>query len=487
MNAPIDNEHDNQEDNEDFAAMLESYSAARNDDLRVGDQVEGRIIAIGADTVFVDTGTKIDGAVEKAEMLDENGELPYKEGDTVTLYVVAMDESEVRLSKAITGIGGLNMLHEALVNEIPVEGKVVEPCKGGFVIEVLHRRAFCPISQIDLPPTREAAEYVGQNFHFMVSRVEKGGRNIVLSRRRLLEKEQEKTRNAFLATVSEGSVCEGTVVRVAPFGAFVQLAPGADGLVHVSEMSWSRVENPEEFVAVGQPVTVKILSIEPDKKPGQKRISLSMKQVGGDPWRTVTEKFKVNDTLEGKVTRCAKFGAFVEIAPGIEGLVHISEMSYLRRITDPTDVAAPGDRVTVRIKGIDPEKRRMSLSIRDAQGDPWADIETSFPVGQRVEGTLEKKERFGWFIQLAPGITGLMPKSRMVTAPDAGRMEGLRPGDKLAVVVEEIHPQERKITLAPESAGEGTGNWQAYSAETPKPMGSLGEELRRAIRNQEEE
>jgi small subunit ribosomal protein S1 len=487
MNAPIDNEHDDQAENEDFAAMLESYSAERNDDLRVGDQVAGRIIAIGADTVFVDTGTKIDGAVDKAELLDENGELPFNEGDTITLYVVAMDESEVRLSKAITGIGGLNMLHDAMVSEIPVEGKVVEPCKGGFVIEVLHRRAFCPISQIDLPPTREAAEYVGQNFHFMVSRVEKGGRNIVLSRRRLLEKEQEKTRNAFLATVSVGSVCEGTVVRVAPFGAFVQLAPGADGLVHVSEMSWSRVENPEEFVAVGQPVTVKILSIEPDKKPGQKRISLSMKQVGGDPWRTVTDKFKAHDTVEGKVTRCAKFGAFVEIAPGIEGLVHISEMSYLRRVTDPTEVAAPGDSVTVRIKGIDPEKRRMSLSIREAQGDPWTNIETAFPVGQRVEGTLEKKERFGWFIQLAPGITGLMPKSRMVTAPDAGRMEGMRPGDKLTVMVEEVHPQERKITLAPGSGDEGSGNWQTYSADKPKSMGSLGEELRRAIRNQEDE
>ncbi len=486
MDEPIDNERDEQTGDEDFAAMLESYSAERNDDLRIGDKVEGRIIAIGADTVFVDTGTKVDGAVDKAELLDENGQLPFKEGDTVSLFVVAIDESEVRLSKAITGVGGLNMLQEAMANEIPVEGKVSEPCKGGFVIEVLHRRAFCPVSQIDLPPTKEAAEYVGQHFHFMVSRVEKGGRNIVLSRRRLLEKEQEKTRNAFLATVSVGSVCEGTVVRVAPFGVFVQLAPGADGLVHVSEMSWSRVENPEQFISVGQPVTVKILSIEPDKKPGQKRISLSMKQVGGDPWQTVAQKFTVNDTVSGRVTRCVKFGAFVEIAPGIEGLVHISEMSYLRRVTDPTEIVSPGDAVTVRIKAIEPDKRRISLSIREAQGDPWADVETAFPVGKRVEGKLEKKERFGWFIQLAPGITGLMPKSRMVTAADAGRMEGMRPGDKLTVVVEEIHPAERKITLAPDSGDEG-GNWQAYSGEKPNAMGNLGEELQRAIRDQEQE
>jgi small subunit ribosomal protein S1 len=486
MNEPIDNQRDDQAGEEDFAAMLESYSADRNDDLRIGDQVAGRIIAIGADTVFVDTGTKVDGAVEKAELLDENGELPFKEGDTLTLFVVAMDESEVRLSKAITGVGGLNMLQEAMANEIPVEGKVTEPCKGGFVIEVLHRRAFCPVSQIDLPPAKEPAAYVGQHFHFMVSRVEKGGRNIVLSRRRLLEKEQEKTRNAFLATVAVGSVCEGTVVRVAPFGVFVQLAPGADGLVHVSEMSWSRVENPEDVVVVGQPVTVKILSIEPDKKPGQKRISLSMKQVGGDPWRTVAEKFKVHDTVEGKVTRCVKFGAFVEIVPGIEGLVHLSEMSYLRRITDPSEVVAPGAAVKVRIKAIEIDKRRISLSIREAQGDPWAEVETLFTVGKRVEGTLEKKERFGWFVQLAPGITGLMPKSRLATAPDAGRMEGLRPGDKLTVVVEEIHAQDRKITLAPDTGDEAVGSWQAYAAENPKPMGNLGEKLRRAISDHEE-
>jgi small subunit ribosomal protein S1 len=212
-----------------------------------------------------------------------------------------------------------------------------------------------------------------------------------------------------------------------------------------------------------------------------------MKQVGGDPWRTVTEKFKMNDTVEGRVTRCVKFGAFVEIAPGIEGLVHISEMSYLRRITDPADVAAPGDRVTVRIKGIDPEKRRMSLSMRDAQGDPWADIETSFPVGKRFEGILEKKERFGWFIQLAPGITGFMPMALMGTGPDAGLMEGMRRGDKLAVVVEEVHAQERKITLAPDSGDDGSAQWKSYTGDSPKTMGSLGEELRRAIRDQDQE
>ena len=483
MNESMDNEQEEHADGEDFAAMLENYSSNRNDDLRVGDQVTGRIIAIGEDTVFVDTGTKIDGAVDKAELMDETGALALAVGDTVSLYVVAMDESEIRLSKAITGVGGLNMLQEALENEIPVEGRVQETCKGGFIVEVLHRRAFCPSSQIDIYPAKDAAAYVGQGFSFMVSRVEKGGRNIVLSRRRLLEKEHEKARSVFLASVAVGSICQGQVVRVTPFGAFVQLAPGTDGLVHVSEMSWTRVENPETFVTVGQSVAVKILAIEPDKKPGQKRISLSMKQVDGDPWRTVSETFKVGDRVPGQVTRCAKFGAFVAIAPGIEGLVHISEMSYVRRVTDPHEIVSPGDSVTVSIKAIETDKRRISLSIREAEGDPWAEVASVFRQGQRAEGRLEKKERFGWFIQLAPGITGLMPKSRLATAADASRLESLKPGDTLMVLIEEIQPQERKITLAPESQAVDT-DWQSYAKKDESRLGDLGEKLRRAMKDQ---
>jgi small subunit ribosomal protein S1 len=485
MNDPMDQEMDREsqepQDGEDFAALLESYSADLGDDLRVGDRVTGRIIAIGEETVFVDTGTKVDGAADRAEFLDPEGALTVSVGDTVSLYVVALDESEIRLSRAIAGVGGLNMLQEALDSQIPVEGKVRETCKGGFVVEVLQRRAFCPASQMDLFPGQEAEAYVGQTLQFLMVRLEKGGRNIVLSRRRLLEKEQQKAREAFMATVEVGSICQGEVVRTTAFGAFVQLAPGVDGLVHVSEMSWSRVEDPAAFVQTGQPVSVQILSMEPDKKPGQVRISLSMKQVDGDPWQKVPQTFKTGDQVTGKVTRCARFGAFVEIAPGVEGLVHISEMSHIRRVMDPTEIVSPGDAVTVSIKAVEPDKRRISLSIRDVEGDPWADIETRFKPGQRTTGRLEKKERFGWFIQLAPGITGLMPKSRLMTAAAGPRLESLRPGDPLEVLVEEIHAQERKLTLAPADEAVEASGWQSPPPADEGRMGSLGEKLRQAM------
>ncbi len=492
MNEPMDQEMDREnedlQDGEDFATLLESYTADLTDDLRVGDRVTGRIIAIGDETVFVDTGTKIDGAADRAEFLDPEGALTVAVGDTVSLYVVAQDESEIRLSKAIGGVGGLNMLQEALDSQIPVEGKVRETCKGGFVVEVLQRRAFCPVSQIDVFPGQEADAYIGQSLQFLMVRLEKGGRNIVLSRRRLLEKEQQKARDEFMATVEVGSICEGEVVRTAPFGAFVQLAPGVDGLVHVSEMNWSRVEDPESFVQVGQPVTVMILSIEPDKKPGQMRLSLSMKQVDGDPWQKVPQTFKAGDRVPGKVTRCAKFGAFVEIAPGVEGLVHISEMSHIRRVMDPQEIVSPGDAVTVSIKAVEPDKRRISLSIRDVEGDPWAEIETRFKAGQLTTGRLEKKERFGWFIQLAPGITGLMPKSRLMTAPAGNRLESLRTGDNIEVLIEEIHVQDRKITLAPADAAAGEdGSWKSFAAPDESRtggLGSLGEKLRQAMKEQ---
>lgn len=484
MNEPFDeNESQESAETEDFAALLERYGAERDDDLRVGDRVTGRVIAVGADTVFVDTGTKVDGVVDKAELLDEDGAPTVAEGDTVSLFVVAMDESEIRLSRAVAGVGGLHMLQEAQESGMPVEGRVQETCKGGFVVTVLQRRAFCPGSQIDLYPPQEAESYVGQTFPFLVTRLEKGGRNIVLTRRKLLEKEQEKVRAAFLETLAPEAVLDGTVVRTAPFGAFVQLAPGVDGLVHVSEMSWSRVDDPEKAVAVGESVRVKVLSMEPDKKPGQKRISLSMKQAADDPWLTAERRFQVGETVTGKVTRLVPFGAFVEIAEGLEGLVHLSEMSYLKRVVDPREVVSAGDPATVRIKSIDADKRRISLSIREAEGDPWADAESRFKVGQRVEGYLDKKERFGWFIRLTPGITGLMPKSRMMTAGGGDAFQGVKPGDALTVVVEEIRPDERKITLAPEGVDDGR-DWQSFAAPAEsRSMGSLGEKLRQAMKN----
>ena len=395
-------ENQSDEDEQSFEALFESYTTGMNEDIQVGDRIRGEIISIGQDAVYMDTGTKIDGVVEKPELLDENGELPYSAGDIIELYVVAMTESEVRLSKALSGIGGIQHLQEAFHNKIPVEGKVQETCKGGFRVEILKQRAFCPVSQIDINYVETPEDFVGQAFEFLVSRFEENGRNIVVSRRALLEKELEKTRAAFYEILKTGETYTGKVTRIMPFGAFVELAPGVEGMVHISELSWSRLEKPEDLVAPGDTLTVRVIKIEKSDRKGQKKIGISAKQALGNPWETVGSQFSVGSRVTGKVTRCMKFGAFVEIAPGIEGLVHISEMSYTKRVIHPADEVSSGQNVSVMIKEIDADKHRISLSLKDAEGDPWLDVEDRFKTGSLVEGIVEKKEGFGLFINLAP-------------------------------------------------------------------------------------
>ena len=474
----------NEPEEENFAELFESYTGDMRDDIRVGDKVRGKIIAISDTAVFVNAGTKADGIVEREELKDDEGNLPYEVGDELDLFVVAADESEIRLSKAISGIGGLTMLQEAYDNKIPVEGKVVQTIKGGFQVEVLKRRAFCPISQMDIQYVENGENYVGQTFQFRIKTLAERGRNIVLSRRVLLEAEQQKVREEFLKTLEEEQVLTGRVTRLMPFGAFVELVSGVEGLVHISELSWSRLEKPEDAVAPGDRIDVKVLRVEGSGK--QLKIALSAKQVSGNPWERVGDEFTMGQKVTGKVTRSAPFGVFVEIRPGVEGLVHISEMSYTRRVNNPEEIAQPGQTVAVVIKEIDLAKRRISLSIRDAEGDPWLDVKDNFTVGQPVETTVEHRAPFGLFLTLAPGIVGLLPKSVIKEHPQAASIESLKPGDPIKVVIANINTADRKISL---NLGEGDDdrNWREYSQQSKTDsgrasLGSLGEKLAAALK-----
>jgi len=479
MTNQFDDEN-SEEKEQSFAAMLEAYSPGADSDMGVGDKISGKIVSIGRDSVFVDTGTKIDGVVDKAELLDENGEIALSEGDILELYIVALSDEEIKLSKALSGIGGLNMLKEAYEKAAPVEGKISETCKGGVRVDILQRKAFCPVSQIDINYVEDASDFVGQSFNFLITTFEENGRNIVLSRRALLAREQEKSRKAFYQTLSVNTTMDGTVTRIMPYGAFVQLSSGVEGMVHISEMSWSKAAKAESLVNVADTVRVKVIGIEPDKKPGLLKISLSMKQLTEDPWDSAGEQFHEGDKILGTVTRCANFGAFVEVAPGIEGLVHISEMSYKKRVLKPEDVVTAGETVSVTIKEVDLDKRRISLSIRDAEGDPWIDIAEKYKIGQSVEGILEKKEKFGYFINLEPGITGLLPKSNLNKASKPSELEKLKEGDAIAIMIEAMNPGQRKITLTPADTAEEQ-NWQSFSDASASSLGALGEKLQLAL------
>lgn len=476
---------DQDEDSESFAELFESYGDSPGRSLKVGDRILGRIISIGREAVFVDTGSKRDGVIDRDELLDDNGDIPYAVGDELDLYVVALTPDEVQLSKAFSGPGDPGVLREAYRNEVPVEGKVKAPCKGGFHVEVMKLRAFCPISQMDMRYIEDPSVYVGATYPFLITRFEENGRNIVVSRRELLERETEEVRIKFLASLGEDTEVEGTVTKLMPYGAFVELVPGLEGMIHISELSWSRIEKPDEILKPGDKVTARVIGVKQGSEGRRPRIALSLKQMQGDPWERVNEFCSVGDHIKGKVVRCAEFGAFVEIAPGVEGLVHLSEMSHIKRILKPEELVRPGDEISVVVKQIDTQRRRIALSIRDVEGDPWTHIEEQFRPGQLVDGVLEREERYGLFITLAPGVTGLLHRSKLENIPEGEALEALKRGDRIRVMVESITPQERRISLDL-LRDSGDTDWKGFSDKPEGEVGALGEKLKDALEKKED-
>ncbi len=479
MNDNFEEMTDNGEE-DNFAELLESYNKNMNEEIRVGDKIRGEIIEIGIDSVFINTGTKIDGVVEKNELVDENGEFTYSRGDILDLYVVASNESEIQLSKALSSTSGHHMLYDASENKIPVEGKVSSTCKGGFSVEIMKKQAFCPLSQMDLKYVKDPEEYVGRTFQFLIKRIEEKGKNIIVSRRDFLEQDQKEAREQFLKDLAVGKLYHGCVTKLMDFGAFIELFPGIEGMAHISELCWSRINKPDEVLKENEDVKVKVIGVEYPDSSKNPKIALSIKQAGEDPWESVLERFKKGDIIKGKVTRCMDFGAFVEIAPGAEGLVHISEMSYTKRVLKSENVVKPGDSVLVMIKEIDPKKKRISLSIKDAEGDPWVEAREKYIPGKTVTGIVEKKEKFGLFISLEPGVTGLLHQSKISRSFDAVEIEKLKSGDEISVTIEEINPRDRRIDLIPSGSSDHE-SWKGYAAESQRSAGSFGEKLQEAL------
>ncbi len=464
-----------------FAELFESYDSKIGQELSDGDMVEGEIISIGEARVYVDTGTKSDGVVEKTELVDENGEFVFKVGDIVKLYVVSSSESEIILSKAISGAGKANMLQDASRNRTPVEGKVTGVIKGGFSVDILGKRAFCPVSQMDVKYVEIQEDYVGQAYHFLITRFEEGGRNIVVSRRDLLNEEIKEQQKIFFDKVKEGDVVQGVITKLMSYGAFIELTPGVEGMAHISELSWSHLEKPEEVVQPGDSVNVKLLKIESSEESSNLKISLSLKQTSSNPWDSLETTFNTGDQVTGKVVRLTSFGAFVEIAPGVDGLVHISEMSHTKRVLRPDDVVQKDEMVQVVIKSIDMDSKRISLSIKDALGDPWTGVSTKYEINSIVQGVVEKKEQFGLFINLEPGVTGLMPVSNISKSEKSSDFDKLRPGDTVSIMIQAVDEDQRRITLTSPDQKEGD-NWKQFAdSKTSQSLGTMGDLLKKAM------
>ncbi len=366
---------------DDFASMFSESLKGAEKKLRVGDKIRGKILNLGSEEVFVTTGTRHDGIMSRRDLLDAEGNCQYKVGDITEVYVTMVKGSEIRLSKNATDRNMAEDFKSAYESNLPIQGRIVEVCKGGVRVNIKGKMAFCPISQIDSKHIESAEEYVGKSFEFKITEITEGGKNIVVSRRKLLDAEREVGTTSFLSETKDGDIATGRVTRFEPFGAFIELAPGVDGLVHISEISWSRIADPAEVLTLGQTVTVKLLKRE--VLNGRAKISLSIKQVTpredkavdaakdsapkkDDPWA----KLSVGQTFTGKVNRKEPYGLFVQLEPGITGLLHKS------RTNDAKDFhfekVRVNDEVAVQIVEIRLGERQISLGLPgDASEDDW--------------------------------------------------------------------------------------------------------------------
>lgn len=332
---------------------------------RVGEEVRARVVAIAGDSVFVDVGGKSEGMIERHELVGDDGELTVAVGDEITATVVDLRNDNVVLRTRLRGGDGPGALEQAFQHGIPVVGKVTGVNKGGVEVEISGQRAFCPLSQLDTSRVEDPSVFVGQELSFRITKLETGRdrSDVVVSRRALLEAERAQQAAETRARLEVGAEVTGTVTRIKPFGAFVDIG-GLEGLLHVSELDYGRVGHPKDILSEGETVRVRVTAIETSKEPGKPdRISLSRKALAADPWETTAATLAAGSRVRGKVVKLESYGVFVEIAAGLEGLVHVSELSE-RRIGHPREVVAVGDTIEAVVVGVDPERRRIALSVK---------------------------------------------------------------------------------------------------------------------------
>jgi small subunit ribosomal protein S1 len=416
-----------------------------------GQIVSGKVVFIANDGVIVDIGTRTEAIIPFNQLTEESlseEELRnlLKPGDTVTAYVVRADleNGQIILSKKRAEADRSWTRIQALYEQgQPVMVEVKEKVKGGLVATIEGIRAFLPASQVDLKRASDLDEYVGQKFLVKIIELNRKKSRIILSRRTVLEEEQKAARSRILASLKEGEIVEGQVVEVTDFGVFVALG-GVDGLVHRSEITWGRFNHPKDVVQKGQTVKAKVLSVDSERE----RVNLSMKALSEDPWLTVSEKHPVGSRLTGKVVGLTQFGAFVEVEPGLEGLIHISELSWVKRPKHPGEILKEGQVVEAQVLRIDPAERRLSLGLKQTQPDPWKSLPDRYPPGTPVKGKVTGLTDFGVFVEVEPGIEGLVHVSELAHERIEKPADTFKKGDEIEAVILQIDPVEQRISLS---------------------------------------
>jgi len=476
------------EQEEDFATMFAASTATARRVER-GQTIEGTIVAIGPEVALVSIGGKSEAQIDVAELKDEDGDIEVSVGDRIQAVVVSTSGGIMLSRKGVRAAANLRELENAFRAGIAVEGRVESINKGGYEVRIARARAFCPLSQIDIVRTADPAVHVGKTYTFRIIEYKDGGKSVVVSRRKQLEEEQQASADAARTSIVAGAVLTGRVVSVRDFGAFVDLGGGIQGLLHVSEMSWSRVATPGAVVAAGDQIAVKVLRVD----EGTGKISLGLKQLQDDPWSTVGTTFQVGQVTTGRVTRVADFGAFVELQPGIEALAHASSFPPDGRPGGWRKSVPVGTTAAFEILTIDVAQKRIGLALVEAGSSRAAGAaapQDALAPGTIVTGKVERHERFGVFVFLSPGRTGLMPFSESGLDRDADLAKAFPIGSELEVAVLEADSSGRRIRLSRKAVAQQReqAELREYAARpdaTPSaPLGSLADKLRDALKRQ---
>lgn len=407
------------------------------------DVIDGKIVSITSREVVVDIGYKSDGVISMSELKYRDD---LKVGDEVEVFIESQEDRNGQLvlsHKKARALRAWDRVNQALDTQEVIKGHVKCRTKGGLIVDVFGIEAFLPGSQIDVKPIRDYDQYVDKTMEFKVVKINKEFKNVVVSHKALIEAELEVQKKEIISQLEKGQVLEGTVKNITSYGVFIDLG-GVDGLVHITDLSWGRVNHPEEVVELDQVVKVVILDFDDDKK----RIALGMKQLEGHPWEKLDEKLQVGDKVKGKVVVVADYGAFVEIQPGVEGLVHVSEISWSNQLQPAQAFFNVGDEVEAVILTLDREERKMSLGVKQLTPDPWEDIATKYPVDSKHKGKVTNISDFGVFVELEEGVDGLVHISDLSWSKKINHpKEVTSVGDEMEVVILEIDQDQRRLSL----------------------------------------
>ena len=466
-------EYDEDQVNEFMALYEESISG-----IKEGQIVKGTVAATGPSEVMVDIGFKSEGAVSIKEFSDPES-IEIGQEIEVFLENVEDQEGQVVLSKQKADFMRVwDSIKEAHDTGNTVEGRLMRRIKGGIVVDLFGVEAFLPGSQIDIRQVKNFDQFIGQEFPFKIIKLNKARRNIVVSRRAVLEEERSKMREEIIKVLEEGQIREGVVKNITDFGAFIDLG-GVDGLLHITDMSWGRVNHPSELVSIGDRIKIKVLNYDRERE----RISLGLKQLTTHPWENIEEKYPIDTQIRGKVVSITDYGAFVELEEGIEGLVHISEMSWTQHVRHPSKLVNIGDIVEVMVLKVDSENQKISLGMKQTEDDPWETLDAKYPPGTRLEGMVRSLTNFGAFVEIEDNIDGLVHISDMSwTRRIRQASEMFKKGDEIPVVVTEIDIKRRRISLSHKMAYENP--WPQFTAQYAvgtEVMGRISRILERGV------